>query len=178
MKDRGRTNRVSNWESTFIPLHAWCRPQSNGTVEVWHRVHFNLWPWPVTLIFSPKRAIVMTHTCAKDQDYRSLGSKVRLETDDSCITFCANVVGNNSPCKTTVFIAHSMIGASICRRIRRNIVLAISLKEEVLKVISCVLKELPFSEVWRIWLLVLGGCSGDGESRHKDTSRIPWFQDP
>jgi len=45
-----------------------------------------VWQWPLTLTFNPGRAIVMTHTQAKGQCQRSLGSKVkceniRIETD-------------------------------------------------------------------------------------------------
>jgi len=39
------------------------------------------WFWHVTLTFNPRRAMIMTHTHVKGQGQRSLGSKVRLETD-------------------------------------------------------------------------------------------------
>jgi len=38
-------------------------------------------PTAMTLNFNPRRDIVMTHTHAKGQGHRSLGSKVRVETD-------------------------------------------------------------------------------------------------
>jgi len=51
------------------------------------------------MTFNPMKATVITHTHAKGQGKRSLGSKVRVETDrktdkDDCITFHANMVSN------------------------------------------------------------------------------------
>ena len=63
-------------------------------------------PGPITLIFSPRRAVVMTHTRAKIKFKMSDGSKVRSgnsrtdrRTDTTVfITFLANTVGNNDEC--------------------------------------------------------------------------------
>jgi len=56
-------------------------------------------PWLPTLIVNSTKAMVMTNTHAKGQGQRSLGSKVRVETDErtdggDCITFRANAVDN------------------------------------------------------------------------------------
>jgi len=53
------------------------------------------WPWLVTFSFNPLWATVVTHTHAKYQVQRSVGSKDRVETDGGdCITSCANAVSN------------------------------------------------------------------------------------
>jgi len=50
----------------------------------WSRIEVKLtasWPWPVTFSFNHLRAMVVTHTHAKDQGQRSVGSKDKVETD-------------------------------------------------------------------------------------------------
>jgi len=51
------------------------------------------------LTYNRSRAMIMTHTCAKGQGQRSLGSNVKSgnrRTDGGdCITFCANAVGES-----------------------------------------------------------------------------------
>jgi len=39
------------------------------------------WPWPMTFSFSPLQAMVVIHSCAKNQGQRSVGLKERVETD-------------------------------------------------------------------------------------------------
>jgi len=42
---------------------------------------YEVWLWPLTLMFNPRRAMVITHKHAKGQDQRSLSSKVKVEMD-------------------------------------------------------------------------------------------------
>jgi len=62
MEDRGQTDRVTALPCTY-------------TLDI------DLWPWPVTLIFNSRVAMIMIHTCTKTGVQRSVGSKDRVETN-------------------------------------------------------------------------------------------------